>query len=139
MHIIAVDPGIATGIAEYVNGSVNAWEDPWMTAVDYTEDMHPDVIVVENFIPRVGVALTWQPDALYCIGALKYLSQKQSSEFVLQPPAHAKQFSTNDKLKRIGWYTPTIGGHANDAVRHLLLYAVRHQLVETEGLLARRS
>jgi hypothetical protein len=35
--------------------------------------------------------------------------------------AQSKSFSTNDKLKHMGWYLPTKDGHANDAARVLLL------------------
>ncbi len=46
----------------------------------------------------------------------------------LQTPATGKGFGTDAKLKHLGWYNPTQGGHSNDAARHLLTYlAVRKQ------------
>ena len=63
------------------------------------------------------------------IGGLRYLAVVGDEyvgplRFVRQTPAQAKSFGTDDKLRRLGWYTPTPGGHANDAARHLLAFAV---------------
>jgi hypothetical protein len=52
-----------------------------------------------------------------------------------QSPAQGKTFATNAKLKKVGWYHQTPGGHANDALRHLLLYATKQGLVKAEELL----
>ena len=35
-------------------------------------------------------------------------------------PAQSKKFSTDDKLKTLGWHKPSKGGHQNDAARILL-------------------
>lgn len=75
------------------------------------------LLVVENFIPRPGV--TWQPDALHIAGYARGRAPQIGWRFQTQPTS-IKKFATNDKLKRLGWYTPTKGGHVNDALRHLL-------------------
>jgi hypothetical protein len=36
-------------------------------------------------------------------------------------PAQSKGFSTDAKLKHLDWYSPTKGGHQNDAARVMLL------------------
>lgn len=138
MRILAVDPGNVTGLAflDTQLGEPSAWEDAALESVAWIEHHLDtlDVVVCESFIPRPG-AYSWQPEALYTIGAIRYLCSRESVEFVLQSPADAKKFSSNEKLKRVGWYTPTRGGHANDAQRHLLLIAVKRGLVSPARLL----
>ncbi len=138
--VLAVDPGNVTGMAWgiFAHEGGHYWVkheecDP-LRAPAFAEDLRPDVIVCESFIPRPG-AHTWQPDALYTIGALRYVANKIDAEFVLQSPADAKRFSTNDKLKRIGWYASSKGGHQNDALRHLLLLAIKRGWVPTEAVI----
>jgi hypothetical protein len=74
-------------------------------------------------------------DAHWAIGqsyVLAFACRRFGAEFVLpQPkPAEAKSFSTDAKLRAMGWYTPTRGGHVNDAKRHLLLYLVKAGLAD---------
>lgn len=142
MRYFAVDPGKMAGIAMLTLPYENVpatWEYSALEAVRFLDDFlgmagsTKAIVVCESFVPRPGTR-TWQPDALEVIGALRYLSEKHSHVFELQSPAQAKAFSTDDKLKRIGWYTPTKGGHANDAVRHMLLAVVRHGEFDKERL-----
>jgi len=152
--LIALDPGKVTGVAMLRPPSRDAasWEWSWQDAVCFVEEclsksraafvkegyLYPDVeLVYESFTPRPG-AYTWQPEALHCIGAVEYLAHKTGMKVTRQSPAQAKSFSTNTKLKMIGWYSPTSGGHANDALRHLLLYATKQGLVKAEDLLEAR-
>jgi hypothetical protein len=128
--VIAVDPGNVTGIALTLpGGGVTADECSPYAAVNLVETQQPSVVVCESFTPRAGVR-TWQPDALYTIGALRYICERDGIEFVLQSPADAKRFATNDKLATIGWRHPTSGGHAEDALRHLLLISIRRGWVD---------
>jgi len=123
-----------------------AWEDrpfeiigaveTWISSADTLMGTDDKLVVCESFIPRPG-AHSWQPDALYTIGALKYLCERENVEFALQSPANAKKFSTDAKLKRIGWYIRTPDGHTNDALRHLLLAAVKIGVVAPEQLIER--
>src|SRR6185295_16508861 len=113
-----------------------SWEGDPYEAVRYVETASVNQINVayETFTPRPGV-YTWQPDALYTIGAIRYLGKKYGFETVGQSPADAKRFSTNDKLKTLGWRSPSTGGHADDAARHLLLRAVKLGALDLEVLL----
>lgn len=138
MKVVAVDPGKVSGVAVADLPSLRApagAELPGLySTVSWVENEQPEAVVCESFIPRPG-AKSWQPDALETIGALRYLALLHGWEFELQSPADAKKFSTNEKLKKLHWYVPGGEGHANDARRHLLLYAVRHQLISvTEAL-----
>ena len=140
--VVAVDPGGTTGLA-------TAWIDTTLKdvvarelspydAVAFIDELltQRDVAYVacESFVPRPGIR-SWQPDAIETIGALRYLCHRTNTPFELQSPADAKRFSTNAKLERLGWRHPTRGGHADDALRHLLLLATRHRLIDAGTLL----
>ena len=142
MRYLAIDPGKMCGVAMRTVRDVvvppGTWEWPAWEAVQFVDDVLSTAdsginVVVESFVPRPGTR-TWQPDALEVIGAVRWTCLKYHHEFELQTPAQAKAFSTNEKLKRIGWYSPTKDGHANDAVRHLLLAMVRHGDIAKEDL-----
>lgn len=105
-----------------------------MEALDLVDSLleHDTVVVCESFVPRPGVR-TWQPDAIEMIGALRYMCFRRGVQLRLQSPAAAKSFSTNEKLKRIGWRPK--GGHASDAVRHLLLALVSDGVIDPSELM----
>jgi len=109
------------------------WQLSYDNALDFVGDLLESgtriTVVCESFIPRPGVR-TWQPQALEAIGVVRYLARRADCPFELQSPADAKRFSTDQKLKKLGWYTPTEGGHVNDALRHLLLGRVRHEDID---------
>lgn len=134
MRFLAIDPGLTTGMAEQTDTLKLplTWELPVNDAMDLVEELLDGpryCVVMESFTPRPGVR-TWQPDALEAIGVARFLARKNGCLFELQSPADAKRFSTDEKLKKLGWHTPTEGGHANDALRHLLLGRVRHQDID---------
>lgn len=131
MRILAVDPGTVTGIADYdkqrgvffneVKGGVKGFVD----AVRHSLPLY-DVVVCESFVisPRT-LRVSRVHDSLDIIGWLKGEEGYTYPELVMQTPAQAKQFATDDKLRRLGWYNATKDGHANDAARHLLTYLAR--------------
>ena len=136
--LVAIDPGGTYGVAiariDVTLVDVEATEMPPYEALSFVDEalsLRTERVFCESFIPRPGIR-TNQPEALEGIGALRYICAGHDIPFELQSPADAKRFSTNDKLKRLGWYKPTRGGHANDALRHLLLGAVRHGMIGAE-------
>ena len=139
MRIIAVDPGVTSGVASagFIDEppEFSSWEDGTLGTIrSVAARLHSvDLVVCESFTPRPGVR-TWQPASLESIGALRYICWRLGTEFKLQTPAEAKRFSTNAKLASIGWRHPTKGGHADDAARHLLLAAVRRGLIDVASL-----
>jgi hypothetical protein len=139
VRIVAVDPGKVSGVAilektAFATPIPMAVELPGLlSTVSWVENERPDLVVCESFIPFRG-AKTWQPDALEIIGALRFICARHEWTFELQSPANAKKFSTDRKLKKLGWYRATKGGHANDAKRHLLLALARHRLINPEEL-----
>ena len=134
--IIAVDPGKVTGIACWFDEQMTSWQEPTWYAVDRIwnalegNGLGPvDVVVCESYtITESTLRKTREPYSLESIGALRWMSNRHSVEFLLQAPADAMGFMTDDKLRMMGWYRSSIGGHANDAARHLGLYIARNNV-----------
>lgn len=142
--ILAIDPGLVTGWACLV-------PETGQFVAQQTEGRHEfyrqfeaaiaggttlEVVAEKYTITARTAQLTAQYDALYILGMLDYLCEKVGISLTLQTPAQAKGFATDTKLKAVEWYTPTKGGHANDAARHLLTYvASRKQLLAGKPLL----
>ena len=111
---------------------------PFLLQAAITLDNAPvEAVVCESFIITNATLTKSRGEnwSLESIGALRFLCTQHEVPFVLQTPARAKSFSTDEKLKRIGWHTAG-KGHATDASRHLLLYAVSNGLLELGRLRA---
>lgn len=135
MYIFAFDPGKTTGwaLAEVENGDVLnitygedapfvvcARIDAWFRA--YGERLQP---VGEKYTITARTAtLSQQHDALEIIGVARYLAWKHDCQELLLQPTNTKKFSTDKRLKAMGWWHKGGGGHANDALRHLMGYLV---------------
>lgn len=132
--VIAFDPGGTTGWARRTGtGLFVSGQGDWYSVLHTTHETlqmeATPIIVCEDFIfTNQTLKKTRQTYSTEGIGVLRYLAQRYGREFVLQTPAAAKTFSTDAKLKRIGWHVPG-QNHANDAARHLLLYAASNGLV----------
>jgi hypothetical protein len=128
-NYLAIDPGKMTGVARYevLNGETyfESFElESRYQVGKYVDDRAGtlDVVIVERFdISERTAKLSAQYDALYIIGALDYICHERDIPFLLSG-RDAKGFSSDNKLRTVGWYRPTPGGHANDASRHLLRY-----------------
>ena len=138
--MLAVDPGGCTGMALYEAGDLDehfeAWSEPDpMGAIDRARMeivSGLDVLVVEEFRITAGTGRKTRAGsntAIEIIGALRWIAFKRGVPIVEQAPADAMGFATNDKLKRLGWYTPG-PDHARDATRHLVLYLVKGGRIE---------
>lgn len=128
MNVLAVDPGLTTGVAALSNGNVTLTEVrgqiSFLERAEAHIAFHRPIVVVEAYIITATTAkLSRQYEPLEIIGALRWMAHKKDVGFVMQTPRQAKDFSTDDKLKAVGWYEKGIG-HGNDAARHLLLYMV---------------
>lgn len=147
MITLAIDPGLMTGIAIWEPGlNVPRVEEihtrqafyPWMTnwlCAHYGQE--PVEVVIEEYqiTQRTG-ELSKQYDALYIVGAVESMCQHASVRLYTQSRS-MKSFGTDFKLKHLGWYDPSRGGHQNDAMRHLLRHLIIHQ--RDEALLKRLS
>lgn len=137
--VISLDPGRTTGHAKGVI------EDGLMTVfsgqTEFTHRMlyiqlkivRPDVLIVEQFEFRHGKraahGLDMYPKEL--IGVCELYAQCNGEDaatpcdFRLQNPGYAVgdgAYYNDTRLKAGGLYKPTKGGHANDALRHLLMW-----------------
>ena len=131
-NILALDPGKKTGWAAYdfttkrfVSGEgdfITSARRAHAIAAEHNDELS---IVSESFTITVNTAKNTQATwSLELIGVYRYLSLAYCREdLTLQAPAAAKRFSSDDRLRAMGWYTPG-KGHANDAARHLMLYLV---------------
>jgi len=149
MRILAVDPGPSCGVA---------WADfhapsgkPLWVKTDILQEFGPtcdeleyrlmmddfDLVVVEKFTINAGTIKKDTKGSKYAIeltGVIRYAAWSYRTPLEEQAPADAMNFVTNDKLKRLGYYTPG-PDHANDAMRHLILAAVRHKQINLQSLI----
>ena len=138
--VVAFDPGLATGWARLNPGhrfesGQGDWYLVFRTFYETVVMGARPVIICEDFVYTAEtLKKSRQTLSTEGIGVLRFLSRRFDCDFHLQTPAAAKQFSTNDKLKRLGWYQPGMG-HANDAARHLLLYSAGAGLVRVSDFL----
>lgn len=129
--VLAFDPGVTTGIA------LGRWSDGLLTIAsrqsklshgqfyDELKDEAPLYIVCEDFSYRnkskAGLVLY----SVELIGIARLYEEQgySGTRLFMQPPMKGKEGSTHyddKKLKDLGLYQALRGGHANDAVRHLL-------------------
>lgn len=138
--ILALDPGKATGWACWIDGKYTAGEtdfDDTCTLVREFVTIHgaAGMLIAESFTINANTPKNTQaPWSLELIGVFRmYTRTYMGRELVLQSPAMAKRFSSNNRLQHLGWWTKGSAGHANDAARHLLVY------MATNGLLSQDS
>jgi len=148
--LITIDPGKATGVTisllpdaenptlQGINATeVFSFEDMaallWRIGITYGRT--GSVIVIENFIIGGGTAAKTQaPWSLELIGAARMVAIIWRFQFALQTPALAKTTASDRVLHTLesmapGWWTPTEGGHANDALRHAATWLLRNRLM----------
>lgn len=144
--IISVDPGKMTGtcvlaipsdsvtpellssneyepheMAPFLREEIPYWlENPMPTRLE---------IVCERFVINAQTARKTQaPWSLEQIGILKQTMRDHNipeESIIWQAPADAMSMFPNDKLKILGYWHRGGAGHANDAIRHALLRAVK--------------
>jgi len=139
--ILAVDPGMATGLAWW-DGNFNCAESS--PAMQAAEDVWlmcrrgvVDEIAMEDFRLGGGRAKTQEGTkaTLELIGAIKFIAAYNGVPVFMQWPWDAKDFSTNDKLRAAGFVTPSKPDHMRSAARHLLLRLVRNGTIDGADLI----
>lgn len=132
MHVLAVDPGGNTGLAEWWDdGTWRAWAEPAHEAMrtvhrqlTVTEGVnHLDALIFESFIITAATAKKSQDGlvSIEFIGVGRYLAAVYGVPFVTQTPSEAKTFVTDEKLKAMDMWTRGVD-HPRDATRHLMLW-----------------
>jgi len=150
VKIIAVDPGVTTGVA---------WADFSEEGIPELHTSMPkgfeaactlferfggspyrsnfDLLVIERFSITAKTATKTREGsnlAIELIGVAKWVALQCGLKVEEQSPADAKNFASDMKLRKLGWYTPG-PDHARDATRHLLLAAVRHKAIDLKYLI----
>lgn len=137
-YMIGIDPGKTTGWARYVDltpggdhdtSNFDSGQEELLSILNWVYSIlllgaRPRLVCEDFIITPETAKKSRQTEPLDGIGALKWMASYFDTDLKMQTPASAKKFATDDKLKHIGWYYPTKGGHANDAARHLLVRRV---------------
>lgn len=133
--IVAVDPGNVCGIATFdLDERDHETHElgPIRTCAEVDRAAEAGTlaaIICETFRPRHGV-YTWQPDALYTFGALRYLAAKHDVPFVPQdPPPKARRVSLITRIEELGWRRRTKDDHSDMANMHLLMFAEKRGIL----------
>lgn len=152
-HVLAIDPGKATGFAAWNDrhpsefdfvGEASQFDvcrvaEDWMTTLTGTVHKFRPLLVIEKFtITPETAKKSRQYEALEITGSLRYMAHDLGVPLEIQTPAQAKRFAPNKRLRQMGLYHGTKGGHANDAARHLCLALSKHGCIRptpitTEG------
>jgi hypothetical protein len=129
--VLGVDPGKRTGISLYDLlledhfGQEESYEHVGYVLERLIERHRPDV-AIEQFVMNINtVKNTQAPWSLKVMGIAEYLAAKYECRCVIQAQSSAKRFSTDARLRALGWYLPG-KGHANDGSRQTLLHMVIH-------------
>lgn len=134
MLYCAIDPGKATGWATWdsLSDGFSSGEskgqytfrdqfDTFMSAANPEEI----VFVMEQFtISERTIKTKLDYSALRIIGYAELVCEKLGYTLTFQFPAQIKSkttVGTDINLKKVDWYRAGLGGHANDAARHLLV------------------
>jgi hypothetical protein len=137
-RIVALDPGGTTGWATWTDGPQEEWS--WgqigpqehhkelndFLGLQQTQDF---ILVCETFDFRQHDNNRTKVNLISreYIGVAKlFAAERMSTPVVLQTPAQAKTFVTDEKLKAMDLWVPG-KVHARDALRHLITYMVRVQ------------
>ena len=142
-HILAVDPGKATGLSYFIFDGQNdpemlwskevqqhEYADPIRKAFSYSQSRGVKLeVVCERFtINAQTVRNSQAPYSLEQIGILKQImldNGRQPDEIVFQSPADAKAMFSNEKIKILEYWHRGGEGHALDSIRHGLLRLVK--------------
>jgi hypothetical protein len=144
--ILAFDPGETTGMALYALGtrellvtdalpSYEAVVAMWTLIHQHGDDLE---VTYEKFIisPRT-LRSSQQTDALQVTGAIRFRCEMSAIPFTSYTPADSKNFSTDEKLARMGLIRPG-PDHIRDATRILALHLARKHSTVFKELYAAR-
>ena len=135
-YVLAVDPGETTGLAlvkreplELMRTAEENWENAARfidTALRELGGENVDVVVEKFTITSQTGKKSQQPWSLEVTGMCRLLAfMHKAGAITLQTPADAKSFSSNTRLRDLDLWHVGGGGHANDALRHVVLRLTR--------------
>lgn len=123
--IIALDPGVTTGVCVYANGNITkafTIQADHEALYEFLFSYQPDTVVYERFDyrPHQPVADLYPVEL---IGIIKLYCQRNGVDSVPQKQLKGHRgFWTDDKLKALDLYKVGEQGHSNDATRQMLYY-----------------
>ena len=134
MLVAAIDPGLLTGVCfvrfdtpegcvleasqEIEFGQIESWAGAYFPRADR--------IVVERFIiNKKTISNSQAPWSLEAIGAFRLMAHRYSRELEFQSAADAKSTVDNTMIRRLGLWHRGGKGHALDAIRHAVTFAIR--------------
>lgn len=136
--LLVVDPGKITGAALWrPQFETVPWEAPHMEFLHWADDWLQSArlsrlrtrVVCEAFDVTQATLKKSRGEmwSLKQIGALEFFCDRDGHEWFtpLQKPSAAMRLITDDRLRAMGWYHPSKGGHQNDAMRHLAFHLAR--------------
>ena len=148
-RLLALDPGKATGVALFSTSELmttgpellETLELQQMEVCEYVEEQleycKTRGIELDIVMERYVIGEADAPWSLEVIGAVRYLQWKylRRDYIELQTPGDAKSFADNERLRALGMWHTGGAGHANDALRHGILYMVREYFWHSPKLL----
>ena len=143
-YLLAIDPGLMTGVCLIDmldrENPVRVWSAEVTTTEFYDKISElvaqPEThVVIEDFKITVETGkLTEAPWSLNLIGIVQYLCYLNGKVLDFQLPSQ-KPFADNDKLRAVDFWHVGEAGHANDALRHAMIWIVDRNRKWTKKLL----
>jgi hypothetical protein len=138
---LAIDPGLTTGVAilDGELGITTLQLQPtelyeFITNMGDRLDVFDAIVCEAYMISPDTLRKSRQLWSLELIGFMRYVAWRSNITFKLQQASAAKKFVTNEMLKKYGLFIPG-RDHANDALRHLVIYLVeRQQMALPQGI-----
>lgn len=135
-YVLAIDPGETSGVALVQSEPLELLrtdECDWVHTSRFVDQAlrefggeNIDVIVEKFTINANTHKKSPQPWSLEITGMCRLLALAHGSGAItLQTPADAKSFVSNTRLRDLEMWHRGGGGHANDALRHVVLWLTR--------------
>ena len=150
--IIAIDPGLASGVAHVRVDPVGPVWFPivstdelapretgqWLrAALRLVPDHDTTAVVIEKFTITAKTAQNSQaPWSLEVIGQSRWIVWEEISperQLIVQSPADSMAAFKNDRLRALGLWHRGGHGHAVEALRHVALFAHRQKLLPRQA------
>lgn len=143
-YLLSIDPGLATGVCliDLIDpeNPVKVWSKE-VTIEEFHDNIeqlisHEEThVVIEDFKITVETGkLSDAPWSLELIGVVRYLCYLNGKVLDLQLPSQ-KPFADNDKLRAVDFWHVGGEGHANDSLRHAMVWIVDRNRKWTRKLL----
>lgn len=143
-YLLSIDPGLATGVClidlQDPDNPTVMWAAEW-TIQDFYDKISDVIssddlaVVIEDFKITVETGkLSDAPWSLNLIGVTQYLCYHTGTPLFFQLPSQ-KPFADNEKLHAVDFWHVGGEGHANDALRHAMIWIVGFNRKWTKKLL----